>query len=560
MSNNYIPIPPFYPFKNWVCNNFPFIEETFDGITNYQLMSKIVGYLNLIKGKTNELGEQVQALQNWFDNLDVQDEINNKLDEMAEDGTLDEMITAYINLKSMLVFNTVANMKEATNLVNGSYVQTLGYNSVNDNGASMYKIRNVTNEDVVDDGSIIALNDENLVAELIIENNTIKPEQFGCYGNGITDDTSKFKKALNFAIENKYKLIGIKDYVINETLTIYSNNYFELNIRKIKNTTNINLLLDISDNYNSIIIDDIETSASSTTAIKLSGIHGNGCRYNRIKIKNIYGFGIGLLMYGQGNMGTCYNTIDLGKIECNIGIQLQNHTTTDYVNSNYFYNATLDCSDICIKTISIENGNDFDGNSFNNISIVHYTTGIDLNNAKNNLFYNIRNLEIPTNSKVIITDNLSDYNQFIFNSYLRITDYNILGNVNYITGGIRSANSSIIYSNNTCFISNNKIFSFDNIRTPSGNTFGKWNSNYDMSEIYQFDPNMVVQFGGNDNQSYSLKLSSECNIISQFYINKLGTNSINIINADNTNIATGITETGLYLAKYDGTKWIVIKL
>lgn len=90
---DYKKIPPF----KWFCiQNFPFIEADFDAITNYELMSKIVGYLNVNISKTNELGEQVENLTNWFNNLDVQDEVNNKLDEMVEDGTLAEIINEQI--------------------------------------------------------------------------------------------------------------------------------------------------------------------------------------------------------------------------------------------------------------------------------------------------------------------------------------------------------------------------------------------------------------------------------------------------------------------------------
>ena len=172
MSNKYIPIPPFYPFKNWVCNNFPFIEETFDGINNYQLMSKIVGYLNLIKGKTNELGEQVETLQSWFDNLDVQDEIDNKLDEMAQDGTLDEMITQYLQINGVLAFNTVDDLQDATNIIDGSVCRTLGKVTYNDGYGALYKIRPITSGDTVDGENIIALNtSETLIAEKIINAN-----------------------------------------------------------------------------------------------------------------------------------------------------------------------------------------------------------------------------------------------------------------------------------------------------------------------------------------------------------------------------------------------------
>ena len=38
------------------------------------------------------------------------------------------------------------DMKNATNLVNNSFVKTFGYNNINDGGGSFYKIRNITNK------------------------------------------------------------------------------------------------------------------------------------------------------------------------------------------------------------------------------------------------------------------------------------------------------------------------------------------------------------------------------------------------------------------------------
>ena len=84
------------PFKWFVLENFPFIEADFDAITNYQLLCKVVEYLNKTIDKTNELGSQVEILVNWFNNLDVQDEVDKKLDEMTEDGTLAKIINQEI--------------------------------------------------------------------------------------------------------------------------------------------------------------------------------------------------------------------------------------------------------------------------------------------------------------------------------------------------------------------------------------------------------------------------------------------------------------------------------
>lgn len=90
-------------FRRFVLQNFPFIEQDFDALTDYQLICKVVEYLNKCIETVNSSTEQIELLTNafnqlkdyvdtYFDNLDVQDEINHKLDEMASDGTLEAII------------------------------------------------------------------------------------------------------------------------------------------------------------------------------------------------------------------------------------------------------------------------------------------------------------------------------------------------------------------------------------------------------------------------------------------------------------------------------------
>ena len=87
--------------------NFPYIEADFDALTNYELLCKVVEYLNKVianenaqNDAINELAEAFTNLKNYvdnyFDNLDVQDEINNKLDSLVEDGTISEIINQEI--------------------------------------------------------------------------------------------------------------------------------------------------------------------------------------------------------------------------------------------------------------------------------------------------------------------------------------------------------------------------------------------------------------------------------------------------------------------------------
>lgn len=218
------------PFKLCVIENFPFIEADFDAITNYQLMCKIVEYLNKIMKNQNLLQENVLQLNKsfiqlqeyvdkYFDNLDIQSEINNKLDEMALNGELAEIVTAYIQISGLLAYDNIETMKASTNLINGSFAQTFGFYNINDGGGALYKVREVTNQDTIDDITLIALNNPDLVAELLY--NDINVKQFGAKGDGVTDDTASINLALS---KGKNVIFPKGEYVTSSEITITSEN------------------------------------------------------------------------------------------------------------------------------------------------------------------------------------------------------------------------------------------------------------------------------------------------------------------------------------------------
>lgn len=151
-------------------------------------------------------------VENYFDDLDVQEEINNKLDEMAENGTLQEIITSYLSSQAIFGYNNVEALQKASNLIDGSFARTLGFYAINDGGNALYKIRTITNEDNFDNSTLIPLENQNLVAELIIENNTINIKQLGARPqdsqNNKFDITPYLKIYLDFLdkIENRTRL------------------------------------------------------------------------------------------------------------------------------------------------------------------------------------------------------------------------------------------------------------------------------------------------------------------------------------------------------------------
>ena len=158
------------PFKLQVLENFPFIDEDFDAITNYELLCKVVEYLNKTIGEVSELNNKVNEFQNYFDNLDVQEEINNKLDEMAESGELTDIIAQYLELAGVLAFNTLNDLKDATNIASGSTTRILGKVTYNDGFGAYYKIRPLVNTDVIDNDNLVALTNYPLLVGEKIKN------------------------------------------------------------------------------------------------------------------------------------------------------------------------------------------------------------------------------------------------------------------------------------------------------------------------------------------------------------------------------------------------------
>lgn len=215
-------------FRDFVIQNFPFLEDDFDALTDYQLFCKMVEYmkksLEKIDGYQLEIdafSKELKDFENYFDNLDVQEEIDNKLDEMAESGQLQEIIAEYLNLITNLVFDTVADMKEAENLANGNYVKTLGFYELGDGGSAYYHIRNVTTDDDIDEHFIMELADPNLVAEFTMIESDLHSKQVGLKGDNETDETEIIQKFFDY--KNNYDINKIFDegiYVVSDTINV----------------------------------------------------------------------------------------------------------------------------------------------------------------------------------------------------------------------------------------------------------------------------------------------------------------------------------------------------
>lgn len=198
-------------FTNYIFKAIPLAFD--ESMSYYETLCGLLNYLkNTIIPTVNNNADAVSELQNlyvqlkdyvdnYFTNLDVQNEINNKLDNMVESGQLQEIISVYLNSKAIYGYNTVNDMIEANNLIDGSHAKTYGYYNLFDGGGANYLISDTPSDDVL----TIQLNNGKY-AILEIEKPIIKAKKVGIHCDKVNDDTLKLQEVINYCKDKNYIL------------------------------------------------------------------------------------------------------------------------------------------------------------------------------------------------------------------------------------------------------------------------------------------------------------------------------------------------------------------
>ena len=180
--------------------NFPYIEEDFDALANYGLLSKVVEYLNQVISNNNEQNDLMTGLynayvslqdyvNNYFD-VTFPEQINNKLDEMASDGTLENLLNDAAHLTKS--YNTYEQMiSDSEHFTNGLRIKTFGYYNINDGGGAEYYVTNTSNE------SYYQIELQNGLYLTLLNKDVINVKQLGVKGDGISDDTLLLQNVLD---------------------------------------------------------------------------------------------------------------------------------------------------------------------------------------------------------------------------------------------------------------------------------------------------------------------------------------------------------------------------
>ena len=163
------------PFKTMVMTVGNLPTSYVESMSYYEGLTYLVKYLTteiipVVDNNASLVKELEDYVTHYFDSLDIQDEIDTKLDKMAADGELSQILLDYLELNGLIVFDTIAAMKLADNLIDGSYLRTLSKTSLATGDGAFYKVRLLDVSDVIDDDLLVGLtNYPELVAEKITD-------------------------------------------------------------------------------------------------------------------------------------------------------------------------------------------------------------------------------------------------------------------------------------------------------------------------------------------------------------------------------------------------------
>ena len=425
------------PFKRFCMTIGELPTSYIDSMTYYESLVWLCNYLSqTVIPAVNNNGEAVTELQekyielkdyvdNYFENLDIQTEIDNKLDDMAESGELAEIIAAYLEVKSVLAFDTIADLKDAENIIDGSVCRTLGYNDVNDGGDGLYLIRQKTLSDTVDEGSIVEIT-ESLIAELI--NSKVYLEQFGAAGDGTSDDTEEIENAITYAkATGKQLTCGTgKTFCVSDQLDISALNV-DFNNSTFKAVNEITSIFVINSNNKGYFVKNINFDCNSLATSGLLITNARTLHLTNMTFRNILSYGIkvdsGYEIIIEHIFMTTLNT-------ASIGIELN----------------TADCNinDVIMTDVQIAFRLTRGSNTFNNI---HCWIG---STSKINDSYMFK-LALAAEGTIHMNDVYNDtYRYFIFNennvtSFIYIDNFETQYNTGIYTS--EKENSYIVYAN-----------------------------------------------------------------------------------------------------------------
>ena len=203
----------------------------------------------------------------------------------GKDGTKKMKVKDFLGnvLRDNLFFDNVGELSASESLTEGSVAYTKGFTKGGDGGAARYEV--VYAPALITDGyTVLPINNRTVLKAVLSPDGTIKPEQIGAAGDGVTDDTEAIKRL--FKLEKSTEFVPNKVYRLTQNITIPDGKYIDFNgatlyldknaTINIKNSENITIRnLNVKCNYSGRGIYINKCKSIEFTNCKFSGIKEN---------------------------------------------------------------------------------------------------------------------------------------------------------------------------------------------------------------------------------------------------------------------------------------------
>ena len=190
-------------FTNYVYKSIPLAFN--ESMSYYETLCYIVETLKKYDKILLEYDELIVKLEeyvnNYFDNLDLQEEVNKKLDEMVEDGTFDRLFSSVTGDLSNLNTSNKSNLVSAIDEVN-SKTGTLS-NLTTTSKSNLVSAINEVDDDIGNLSNLdISISNTNIVTAINSVNSKIHNNNYSTTeintGNKWIDNKDIYRKVLTF--------------------------------------------------------------------------------------------------------------------------------------------------------------------------------------------------------------------------------------------------------------------------------------------------------------------------------------------------------------------------
>lgn len=443
------------PFRFWCQKVLPLVYD--DELSYYELLCKVVDYLNKTMENVNDLSENFDELQgafntlknyvnDYFKNLDVQEEINKKLDEMAINGYFDNLISKYL-AKSIPLPMGYTYIKNAN--VNDIIRNHLSFNNNIELTENLNLSELYCRDGIISNFGISVINETNYTTVVDKKDNTITIADVDNFtvGDKIRIGDDEFIFATISEINNNILTLDTNIYIdVGNVVTKLTNNVV------LENLTFNNMSITISNN-----IAQIKNCTFNNCVVKLTGgiFYVENCVFN--KTNTLY-FKTGKSLINNNHYNSCYKSI-----ECQLSFE--NKITNNIIN----------------------------GFSTSNL----YAIGIEITNTKD---YNHLGM---TQNNTISENIVNGCNYGVEGSIIGGIHLNYFACNNIISNNKSCYNSCGIYLENAC--SNNTITSNN-----CSNNYGRYGVGIELD--WNCNNNVIMGNTCNGNKG-SLKQNESCGIM-----------------------------------------------